>query len=305
MEVLAIRCCSYEYGEVRAALEKVFEGFSKGNFFGTKVLVKPNLVSPRRAWLSCTNPQVVRAVCEILFDLGASEVVVGDSPAFGTAKSVAVACGLHSALKDLGVKIAGFSKSVPVTLSSGVKVRIAREALCADAVVNVPKFKAHSQLRMTLAVKNLFGCVVGLQKPILHAKLGHAPGLFPRTILEVYELVPVALNVVDAVVAMEGSGPTSGSPKKLNYIFASKNGVLLDSFLYESLGLRPESVPLWQEAVNMRLYGSYTEPFRPLPKVDLKGFRVPEDLSPITFHPLRLAKGLLKRILMRLFPRFR
>jgi hypothetical protein len=87
---------------------------------GTRILVKPNLVAPRRARLSCTHPAVVRAACVYLLDCGA-RVAVGDSPAFGTARVVARLCGLTEALRDLPVGIVNFTRPRPVRLSFGEK----------------------------------------------------------------------------------------------------------------------------------------------------------------------------------------
>ena len=35
----------------------------------------------------------------------------------------------------------------------------------ADVVLNLAKLKTHTQMMLTLGVKNLFGCIVGLKKP--------------------------------------------------------------------------------------------------------------------------------------------
>jgi len=293
-------CVSYEPAGVRGAVAGLFRELPFEVVPGQRVLVKPNLVAPRNAGLSCTHPVVVRAVCEWLLERGA-EVTVGDSPAFGTARSVARASGLTRALSGLPVRIVRFTPSRPIRLACGVTVRLAREALCADLIVNLPRFKAHDQLLLTLAVKNLFGCVVGWQKPLFHARLGEKGDLFFRMILEVSELLPVGLNLVDAIVAMEGRGPTGGRPRELGLLFASKDPVALDTALYLALGLSPKEVPLWRTALRMRLYGARPEEVSTSPDFpDLSDFGLPEKLSPVTFHPLRLIRGMLKRLFLRL-----
>ncbi len=293
-------CASYRPEEVREAVERLLAGLSFTVPSGVRILVKPNLVAPRNAGLSCTHPAVVRAVCEGLLERGA-EVMVGDSPAFGTTYAVARAAGLTRALADLPVRIVRFTPSRPVRLACGVTVKLPREALCADLVVNLPRLKAHDQLLVTAAAKNLFGCVVGLQKPLLHARLGERGDLFFRMILEVAELLPVGLNILDAIVAMEGRGPTGGRPRALGFLLASKNAVALDTALYLALGLSPERVPLWETALRMRLFGARPEEVAlPADLPDLSDFRLPERLSPVTFHPLRLLRGMLKRLFLRL-----
>jgi len=56
-------------------------------------------------------------------------------------------------------------------------------------------------------------------------------------------------------------------------------------------------VPLWQTAQKMRLYGARPEEVAfPSDFPDLSDFGLPEKLSPVTFHPLRLIRGLIKRL---------
>ncbi len=295
---VGIRWSTYRIEELREAVYSLLGELFPGAVRGLRVLVKPNLVAPRRATLSCTHPAVVRVVCEWLLE-GGAEVTVGDSPAFGTTQAVARAGGLTRALSDLPVRIVRFTPSRPVRLSCGVTIKLAREALCADLIVNLPRLKAHDQLLITAAVKNLFGCVVGLQKPLLHARLGEKGDLFFRTILEVGELLPVELNILDAIVAMEGRGPTGGRPRELGFLLASKNAVALDTALYLALGLSPEDVPLWKTALRMRLFGARPEEVTlPADLPDLSDFRLPERLAPVSFHPLRLIRGFIKRLFM-------
>ncbi len=293
-----VRWSTYRIEELREAIYSLLEELFPGSVRGLRILVKPNLVAPRRAGLSCTHPALVRVVCEWLLERGA-EVTVGDSPAFGTTQAVARAAGLTRVLADLPVRMVRFTPSRPVKLSCGVTVRLAREALCADLIVNLPRLKAHDQLLITAAVKNLFGCVVGLQKPLLHARLGEKGDLFFRMILEVAELLPVGLNILDAIVAMEGRGPTGGRARELGLLLASPNAVALDTALYLALGLSPERVPLWETALRMRLFGARPEEVSLPPDLpDLSDFRLPERLTPVTFHPLRLVRGLIKRLLV-------
>jgi uncharacterized protein (DUF362 family) len=94
---------------------------------GTRILVKPNLLTPKKA-LATTHPLVVQAVCEYLLDYGA-RVSVGDSPAFGTAKKVANANGLAEALNGLPIEIINLSRPTKIRLASGISIGISQKAL--------------------------------------------------------------------------------------------------------------------------------------------------------------------------------
>ncbi len=290
---------SYEEKEIFAGIQSLLETGAPKGLYGQKVLVKPNWVTFRQASLSCTHPLVAKAVCQWLLEQGA-EVKVGDSPAFGTVAQIAKATGTKEALQGLPVKIVKFTPGPKVKLPCGVEVRLAEEALSADLIFNLPRFKAHDQLLLTLAVKNLFGCVVGLQKPWLHARLGDLNDLFPEMILTIARRLPVRFNLLDAVVAMEGKGPIGGRPKSLGYLLGAEDPVALDTAVYQALGLSPEKVPLWRTA--QRLSEPYANPSAiTLPEeLDLRSFMLPAKLKPITFHPLRLLKGFIKRLWLSL-----
>jgi len=283
------------------ALEKVLSFFSDTfDVFGKKILLKPNWVSFRQAELSCTHPMILRVLSRAFLDAGA-QVLIGDSPAFGTSFQVFKASQAKNLLSDLPVKVVKFSPGPSFTLPCGVKVRLAREIFEVDAVINVPRLKAHNQLLLTLAVKNLFGCVVGLQKPFLHARIGHLDDLFPEMLLEIAEAVPVSWNVLDAIVAMERKGPIGGAPCPLGLLLVSEDAVALDTVVYTAMKLSPEEVPLWRVARKKKHPGAFIEniTFDFLPA--LQSFLLPPKLAPITFHPLRLLKGLMKRGFWRLF----
>ncbi len=270
---------------------------------GARVLVKPNLVNRKNAGLSCTNPLLVRAVCVHLLDCGA-RVKVADSPAFGSAAQVAKASGLTKALKDLGLPVSGLGRPIPLDLSSGRRISISRDALETDIIVNLPKLKAHCQMRLTGAVKNLFGCVCGFRKALAHASMGDKDNLFPAMIIEVMQALPETVSVLDAVHPMHRTGPIGGDPFELGLVAASASAVALDTAVYTMLGLAPNQVPLWKEAQRRNLPGSspadLSYPLEKPERFKAEGFILPEKLDSIGFSLDRLLKGRLRSLMHRL-----
>lgn len=270
---------------------------------GALVLVKPNLVAPRTMALACTAPQVVRAVCRHLLDYRV-RVVVADSPAFGTGKIMARLCGLSEALADLPVTVANLDAPRAVRLSFGGHIGVARLALEADHIVNVPRLKCHDQMGLSAGVKNLFGCVCGFRKSLAHQRFGGQDNHFARMILDVVAALPPVTTLLDGLVAMERSGPTGGDPFPLGLLGAAANPVALDTALAHLLGYEPTMIPLWQEARSRGLPGAFAEELRfPLDAPDSfpgAGFRRPQCLSPVAFAPGRFVKGRLKSLLTRL-----
>jgi len=262
-------------------------------------LVKPNLLAPKPPdFLPCTHPLVVRAACEYLLALG-SKVTVGDSPSFGTGIRVAQKIGLTEALAGLPVDIVDLNRPMLARLPShGGLVAISRRALESDVILNLAKLKVHRMTALSGAVKNHFGCVTSLWKALLHVVKGDRGIRFESMLMDLLDLLPPSVSVLDAVVAMHVTGPVDGLPFALEMLAASPSPVALDTAVYSLFRLGPADVPLWQEAVRRNLPGAnpgeLAYPLEPLDSFDARGFVIPTTLQPAGFHPYRLAKRFLK-----------
>jgi len=270
---------------------------------GDLVLVKPNLVAPRNTALSCSHPAIVRAVCRHLLSRGAN-VTVADSPAFGTGRIMARLAGLAAAVNDLPVRIESLDGPRPVRLSGGGCIGVSRLALQADHIVNVARLKCHDQMGLTLAVKNFFGCVCGFRKSLAHQRLGKRNDRFARMILDVFAALPPSTSLLDGLVAMHKAGPVGGEPFPLRLLAAAANPVALDTAVYALLGLSPQNIPLWREALAVPLPGARPEeltfPMERPDAFDATGFMTPRVLSPLAFEPKRFVKGRLKSLMVTL-----
>ncbi len=94
-----------------------------------------------------------------------------------------------------------------------------------DQVVNLPKLKTHTQLGLTLGVKNLFGFVPGKRKAAYHLSAGRDEAHFARLMLEIADTVRPSLTVLDGILAMEGDGPSQGTPREAGLMAMSRNCV--------------------------------------------------------------------------------
>ncbi|HID98264.1 MAG TPA: DUF362 domain-containing protein [Thermodesulfobacteriaceae bacterium] len=293
---------AYHRPQVRQTVRHLFESLEFNVGKTARVLVKPNLVVPGNC-LATTHPEIVRGVCEYLLESGAI-VTVGDSPAFGTTRKVASTIGLETTLRGLPVKIITLGSPVPVVLPCRIRAGISRHAMEADLIINIPKLKAHSQMRITCAVKNLFGCISGFRKALSHCRYGDVSNMFESLILEIHQFLPRQFCVVDAVTAMDRTGPRTGDPFPMQVMGASESPAALDTAVYSILGLKPEQVPLWSESRKRMLPGSFLEELRftlDRPKqLEVAGFRIPKRLIPVTFHPWRLLVGRIRSLLTRM-----
>ncbi len=252
------RVCLWEapdYDHVRPAVEAALETF-RPDVAGKTVLVKPNLlgaVPPDRP--VCTHPSVVRAICEALEARGAGKVLVGDNPgmrAYGSNEETARTAGLLEAAGDRYVNLGASPVRTPVQSEFADTLAVSREVLEADLLVSLPKMKTHVATGITGAVKNTYGYLVGAEKTRLH-QAARGPEAFARAVLDVFAIRPPTLSILDAVVGMEGQGPSGGKPRQVGRIVASRNAVALDALMCRMMGLDPERVPMLRVAAERGL----------------------------------------------------
>ncbi|MDA8155481.1 MAG: DUF362 domain-containing protein [Actinomycetota bacterium] len=250
-EAVYIRKASYDYDRLEPVVFELLEGTLAGRITpGMNVILKPNLLAPAAPQTAiATHPLIVRAAAGYVLSKG-GRVTISDSPAIGSFERVISTTGLKEALSGLDVDFRQFKTSAEV-VSDGPfkKLELAREALEAGLVINLPKLKTHAQMTLTAGVKNLFGCVVGMKKPQWHFRTGVDRQMFAMLLLEIYKAISPAATLVDGIMAMEGHGPgRSGTPRQLGVLLASRDAVRLDWAISTMLGLDPEIVPTCKAA---------------------------------------------------------
>ena len=254
---------SYDYPSLResvVSLLKPLGGIEAFVKIGERVLLKPNMLVGKHPDLAVTtHPALVRVVAELVKEVGC-EVLIGDSPGFGGFFSVAERSGIQKAAEESGAALVPFGDTVEVQGGGTFRrIAIARVYWEADKVINLPKLKTHEMMTMTCAVKNLFGVVVGAEKPGWHLKAGTSREVFARLLLEIYLLKKPTLNIVDGIVAMEGNGPASGDPLSLGVLLAGSNPVAVDAVAARLAGIPADLLYVEREAVEMGLPGSHWE----------------------------------------------
>ena len=262
-QVSVQRVESYQRALVAEGLARLLEPLGgMGRFVkpGERVLIKPNLLSakPPEAAVT-THPELLRAVIELVQGAG-GVALVGDSPGFGSARRVAERSGMLRVIEETGAGFVPFTEAVPVAGAGTFReFELARPYLEADRLINLPKLKTHEMMTMTCCVKNLFGAVVGTQKAAWHLKAGADKELFAAMLLEVYQIREPDLNIVDAIVAMEGDGPGSGDPCQVGLLLAGSNAVAVDLIAAEIAGVPKKLLYLENAARKRGLPGSRRE----------------------------------------------
>ncbi len=246
--VSIVKCQSYDEEEVLKGLQHAIDLIGGIDHFvkkGDRVLLKPNLLqgkSPERA--VTTHPSIVKGVIQIVQEIGAIPFL-GDSPGIGSAAKVAEKAGIKYVAESLGCPIVEFNRPI-LSLKEGESVfkqlEIDQTVLEADVIINLPKWKTHTQMLLTLGVKNLFGCIPGRRKALWHLKAGEDLKVFGQMLVDLYQIVQPSLTILDGIIGMEGNGPNSGRPIPLGLILASEDPLSLDQVVCDLLGVSRRSL---------------------------------------------------------------
>ncbi|HCL80179.1 MAG TPA: hypothetical protein DIC53_09465 [Synergistaceae bacterium] len=244
----------YDASSVLSALRALVDAMGgMGQFVspGERVLLKPNLLSaepPDRC--VTTHPEIVRAVARLVLEAG-GRPFIADSPGLDRFAHVAAKTGMSDVARELGIPCEELTDPEPLSMAEGSlfhRVEVARQALLADKIINLPKLKTHAQMVLTLGVKNLFGTVVRQRKAEWHYNVGLDRGRFADLHLDIARSLRPALTILDGVEGMEGRGPGNGTPRHFGLLAAATDPLALDAAVAGLLGLATDDVPLLRAA---------------------------------------------------------
>ncbi len=201
--------------------------------------------------------------------------------------------GRRAALnQDFSEREAGFSDAVQAK-----SFRYTGWLDACDAIINCSKLKSHGMMGLSNAVKNMYGAVPGILKPEYHYRYPN-PNDFADMILDIGAYFRPVLHLCYGIVAMEGNGPTQGSPRALHALLVSQNPHLLDWVSARMIGLDVEDVPTLQAA---RRRGYLPESFDQVPilgdwkSLCLEDFQVLKNHNSTLFSDTATVWGKIKR----------
>ncbi|MBD2230920.1 DUF362 domain-containing protein [Phormidium tenue FACHB-1052] len=304
--VSLMRAQSYQRAELERSLTQLLAPLGGMAAFvkpGDRVLLKPNLLTSARPTKECTTrPELIYAVAQQVMAAG-GQPFLGDSPAFGSARGVAKANGLLPLAQELGLPIVELhSDRYPTDNPEFDHLRLSKEVMEADVVINLPKVKSHVQLTLTLGVKNLFGCVPGKMKAWWHMEAGKDVQRFGTMLVETARLIDPELTIVDGIVGHEGNGPSGGEPRDLGVLGASANVFALDRAMVTVLGGDPLAVPTVAQSMRLGVCPDWEELAFPLLTPDdlrVTDWQLPTELMPIDFGLPRVVKSTFKHLYVR------
>ncbi len=236
-QVSIMKCNSYEPEQVYDALSRNLELLGEGSQFikpGMRVLLKCNLLmrkKPEEA--ATTHPEIVAAVAKWVKEAGGTPII-GDSPGGlyteRALRGVYRACGMEAVATRDDIELNYNVEEVEVSHHEGKTIKsltITKAVEEADAIINIAKLKTHGMTLYTGAVKNLFGVIPGTTKAEYHLRMKKLED-FSDMLVDISTYVKPALSIMDAVIGMEGQGPSAGEPREIGAILASASPYALD-----------------------------------------------------------------------------
>ena len=247
----AANCGSYDRDVVAEAVTKAVN--AAGGLppvRGKRVLIKPNLLSDLGADSAVTtHPEIVRAVCRMVLDAG-GQPIIADSPGAGhlytpkTLRRIYERSGMAAVAEETGAELSFDTGSAEVPCPNGTVMKrftVITPAQNADVIVSVCKLKTHMFTKFSGAVKNTFGVIPGLDKPVFHSRFVDQQD-FSEMLVDLNELIGVDFVIMDAVAGMEGNGPMGGDPKFCGYVLASNSVYGLDYSAQRLIGMDPDQI---------------------------------------------------------------
>jgi len=231
-----------KYGKVLVSKVAIADGKTlKGNIFksvellggfgkvieeGDEVLLKPNF-NTGDAPPGSSDPDFVKAVIELLYEHGASKVVLGESSMFSlSTRKVLEDTGMLQKAEEAGAEVVPFDEGKWVKVGTGGKylriVSLPERALETKKLVYVCCMKTHRWAKFTLSLKLAVGFMKPSERMMLHAR--H----LEEKIADLNLVVHPSLIVMDGRKCFISGGPACGELRNPNVVLASGDRIAMD-----------------------------------------------------------------------------
>jgi uncharacterized protein (DUF362 family) len=216
------------------------------------VMVKPNIGWNRTVEQAVdTNPEVIKAIIEMVLDAGAKKVIVMDHTCHkpedtyrrSGIEDVAKAAGAEIRFVDDQRLVIHDFKGESVT-----RWPVYKDFLDVDKFINVPILKHHGSAGLTIAMKNLYG-ILGGNRGKLHRNMG-------TSIADMAHGFKTTLNIVDAYRILKRNGPTGGRLSDVELkktVIASANILEVDVVAVTVFGGEPMKYDFIQSAARRNM----------------------------------------------------
>ena len=171
--VALVQAQQYDPALIDRAVERLLELLNiPGEWFcGKRVLIKPNLLMRRQPQeATTTHPLLIKSLADWLYRAKAAQVIIADSPGGlytpAALRGIYQTCGMQQAAEQSGAVLnfdVGYQTVAAKDACICREFNLIHPVVQADLILSVGKLKTHCMTGLSGGVKNLFGCIPGLQ----------------------------------------------------------------------------------------------------------------------------------------------
>lgn len=202
------------------------------------VCLKPNLGFDLLYPGSITSPWVVEGVIRVLLPRVRSVTIVESDQVLVDSHKAFRRAGMARLLREHDVSFVNMSEGrfVEVPVPSPRRLASLRlpEILTRSVLVTIPVLKTHDKTVISGAIKNQWGCLDVLRHQY-HLTID-------EVLSDVHQVLRPAFAVCDATIGLEGDGPKTGRPRRVDRVLASRDIVALDAVSARIMGFDPERI---------------------------------------------------------------
>ncbi len=225
----------YKTVELAGGFEEIAENYSRA-------LIKVNFISTKTYETGVTtDPLVVEGLIHKAREVFDEVFVVESDASMTNADKACEITGMKEVCERTEVRFLNLRREkdrvrllIPdaETLKEIKVPRIVVES----AVINAAKMKTHSSTGVSLGLKNMFGLLPEKTKFKYHLRN------ISKVVVDVNSVLKPQFTVVDGFYALEGPGPTSGTPVEMGLLVAGRDVVAVDATACRVMGIDPTEI---------------------------------------------------------------
>lgn len=231
--------------DIRGNLERALGWLDWRNLVpeNSRIFIKPNLTWIEPTPGVTTRPEFIEAVVSVLSERS-DRIIIGESDggyhAF-PAEDAFESHGLYALRDRYGVDVVNLSKGScrDVTVEvGGTDVTVELPDLLLDGVdvfVTLPVPKVHVMTRVTLGLKNQWGCIPSTMRLRNHFQ-------FSEKVVAINRILSPRLTLFDGKYFLDKSGPMKGEVVEMNLLIASDSVGAGSVVCCHVMQMRPQSV---------------------------------------------------------------
>ena len=207
-----------------------------------RVLIKVNFISVKTYETGVTtDPLVVEAIIHRVKEFTDEVYVVESDASMTNADKACKATGMLKVCNNNQVKFLNLRKEkdrvkLKIPYAETLKEITVPKIVVDSVIVNAAKLKTHNEAGVSLGMKNMFGLLPTKLKFQYHLRN------ISKVIVDINTVLKSRLTVIDGFYALEGPGPTNGTPVKMDLIIAGKDPVATDAIGCRVMGINPEEI---------------------------------------------------------------